>query len=308
MILNINQLRAFCTMVRHQSVSKAAGELMVTPPAISMQIKHLESALDMKLVARQGHSMRLTPAGENLWEKAKPIFEQIWALENELEDSAGIKVSNLKIGCPQTQAKYLMPQILAAFNSAHPGVHLCLDQGTSSELVENLIQQRNELAIVRNIPNETRFKIKPMFQIELTLVAAPEKFNSADNKISVKQLDSLPLILTQVGSASRNVVMEYLSTHRVRPMVVMESASVDLIKELVGQGQGLGFVVRYAVLDELRKGKLKALRLAEGSPFLDVGVGYVTQRNLSSSAWHFLRFLDNNQALIQRLLLGPQLN
>ena len=132
MILNMNQLRAFHTAAKRNSITRAAQELMVTPPAISMQIKQLEETLEIRLMFRHGNSIRLTEVGESVFQKATTIFDQIHEMENYLDDISTSKSGELKIGCPQTPAKYILPRLITRFNETYPGIRIILNQGLTS--------------------------------------------------------------------------------------------------------------------------------------------------------------------------------
>jgi DNA-binding transcriptional LysR family regulator len=102
----------------------------------------------------------------------------------------------------------------------------------------------------------------------------------------------MPLILPKEGSATRDVVFEYLRRFKVTPTVTLESASVGLIKELVSQDDGVSFLVRIAVQEDLKNKTLKSVRILEGSPTMEYGIGYLKRASLSPGAWAFLRLLD----------------
>jgi DNA-binding transcriptional LysR family regulator len=104
--------------------------------------------------------------------------------------------------------------------------------------------------------------------------------------------------VTQEGSAQRDVVLEYLERFKVTPFIVMESASLDFVKELVRQDSGASFVVRSAALDGLKRNELKAVRILEGYPRLEYGIGYLQRKSLSPAAWAFLRLLDSVEDIL----------
>jgi DNA-binding transcriptional LysR family regulator len=292
MILNINQLRAFYTAAKHKSVSEAANQLMVTPPAVTMQVKQLEETLGIRLMFRDKNSIRLTEVGETVFKKSKVIFGRITEMENFLEDISRAKSGVLRIGCPPTPAKYVMPRLISMFKKTYPEIRIVLEQGASSNLVKSIERHQSELAVVRCRPDEKRLKVKLFGTEELVLVAAFESRIVATEEISVTNLPDIPLIMPQEGSATRRVVLEYLGRFRITPFVVMESASADLIKELVRQDNGACFLVRSAVQHELKINTLKEVRVLEGAPRIQYGIGYLQRKTLSPAAWAFLRLLD----------------
>lgn len=297
MILNMNQLRAFHTAAKRNSITQAAQELMVTPPAISMQIKQLEETLEIRLMFRHGNAIRLTEVGESVYRKAATIFEQIREMENYLEDISTSKSGELRIGCPATPAKYIMPRLIARFKETYPGIRIVLNQRLSSEMVENLLAQRDELAFVRFRPEEKRLKVKVIGSETMVLVAASESRLVTTQEMSISRLPKLPSIVPMKGSGVRDVIFEYLNLFKVVPNIVMESGSIDLTKELIRQDTGVSFLERYAVAEELKCGALRAVRILEGSPGIRFGIGYLQRKSLSPSAWAFLRMLDKHENL-----------
>ncbi|MDX2501621.1 MAG: LysR family transcriptional regulator [Deltaproteobacteria bacterium] len=298
MILNINQLRAFYSASRRKSVTLAAEEMMVTPPAISMQVRKLEETLEIKLMFREGNSLQLTDMGRTLFNKCDKIFKQIKELEDYLEDMSTSKVGELKIGCPQTPAKYVMPRLIAIFKKTYPGVKIVFEQGNNSGMIKSILNHKNELAVVRCRGDEKKLKVRSFGSEPLVLVAAPKSQYLHTDAISIAQLSSIPLIVPQEGSATRDVVFEYLRKLKVTPMIVMESGSADLIKELVSQDNGVSFLVKSAVLGELENNKLRPIQILDGSPTMEYGIGYLKRTSLSPGAWAFLRHLDKLENIL----------
>jgi DNA-binding transcriptional LysR family regulator len=298
MILNINQLRSFYSAAKHKSVKMAAHELMVTPPAITMQIKQLEDTIGMRLMFRHGNSIRLTEIGGTLFRKARTVFRQIQDMENFLEDASRAKSGILRIGCPAPPSKHIMPRLITHFKKTYPDIKIILTQGSNSDMVKSILEHRNELAVIRQRPDEKRLKVRVFGSEPMLLVAAHRSQTVPSDEISVTQLSNIPLIVTQEGSAQRDVVLEYLERFKVTPFIVMESASLDFVKELVRQDSGASFVVRTAALAGLERKELKAVRILEGSPKLEYGIGYLQRKSLSPAAWAFLRLLDSVEDIL----------
>ena len=292
MIININQLRAFHAVAKSKSITLAAQELMVTPPAVSMQVKKLEETLDIRLMFRNGNSIQLTEMGGAILRKCDKIFRQVKDMENYLEDISTAKSGVLKIGCPQTPAKYIMPPVIAEFKKTYPGIRILLDQGTSAEMVKSILDHKNELAVVRCRADEKRLKVKVLRREEILLVSAPKSRCILTDEISVTQLSSIPMILQKEGSAARDVILEYLRKFHVVPMIILESAGVELIKRLVSQDDGVGFFTSTAVQEDLKNKTLKVIRILEGSPIIEYGIGYLRRASLSTGAWAFLRAVE----------------
>jgi len=292
-ILNMNQLRSFYMAASLKSITGAAQALMVTPPAITIQIKQLEEAIGIRLLVRDGNSIRLTEAGASVFKRAEKIFDGIREMEGFLDDMATGRSGELRIGCPEIPLKRLMP-VIDAFKKTYPGIRIIIDQGLNADMVRSVEDHRNELAVIRHRPSTSRLKIKVIWADEVVLVRSPKSAHLSAPEISVTQLSEIPLILRRDGSAVREVVLEYLRRFKVTPLIAMESSSAGLLKEFVRQDNGVGFVERDAVVEELRNGTLQTIRILEGSPSIEFGIGYRNRRDLSAPAWAFLRLLDKS--------------
>jgi len=296
-ILNLNQLRSFYTAARMGSISRAAEQLMVTPPAVTMQVKQLEEAVGIRLLVREGNAVRLTHSGEELFKRAEKVFQGIRDMEGFLEDASRGKSGELRIGSPETPGQYLMPNLVAEFKKTYPGIKIILDQGTNAEMIKSIDDHRNELAVISHRTGRSRLKVKVIGRQEVILIASPSSQHLSGREVSVMQLSEVPLILMREGSAIREIVLEYLRRFKVNPSVTMESSSVSLLKKLVRRDSGVAFVERDAAREELKKGSLKVVRILEGSPVIEFGIGYRNRRDLSPAAWAFLRMLDTARDL-----------
>jgi DNA-binding transcriptional LysR family regulator len=182
----MNQLRAFYAAAISGSITKAADVLMVTPPAITMQIKQFEETVGIRLLVRDGNSIRLTDTGMDVFKRAGKIFQEIHEMEGFLEDVSTGKSGELRIGCPETPLKRLMP-LIASFKKTYPGIRVILDQGTNTEMVKSIGDHRNELAVIRYRPYNSRLKTK----VSISLKVLPQLNSGSDTgtaKTSLPQL------------------------------------------------------------------------------------------------------------------------
>lgn len=299
MFLNLNQLRTFYCTARALSVTRAAEELMVSPPAVSMQVKQLEETLSLRLLIRDGNALRLTEIGQRLRDRCESIFGQVKDLEDFVADLSLAKSGVLRLGCPETPAKYILPRLIKEYRRTHPGVRVLLDQGPSNEMIDSVLDHRNELAVTQKSKSEERrLKVKTFGAEDLALIAAAQTDTPVADRISLAQLAAVPFILPQEGSATRAVILEYFHRFKVEPDLVLESASVEFTKRAVEQGTGVSFVVRSAVLEELQEGRLKAIEILEGVPKLEYGISYRNRNSLSPAAWAFLTLLEKMDDII----------
>jgi DNA-binding transcriptional LysR family regulator len=296
MILNVNQLRAFYYVAKTGSISKAAQELMVTPPAITMQVKQLEETVGIRLLVREGNGIQPTRAGEEVFKKAERIFQEIHETESFLEDMSSSKRGELRIACPEMPGAQVL-KLIAEFQKAYPGIKIIVDQGSDAENVKSVEDRRNELVVVWHRPNTVRMKVRVIGKEKLVLIASGTSTLVPGNQMSVRDLSEIPLILKKEGSASRQVVIEYLRRFKVHRQVASESSNVAVIKEIVRLDDGVAFIKMEAVEGELSDGSLKIVHILEGSPVVEVGIGYRNRRELTPAAWAFLRLVEKSKDL-----------
>jgi DNA-binding transcriptional LysR family regulator len=295
MALNVNQLRSFYSAAKSQSITKAAEELMVTPAAVTSQVKQLEENLGLRLLFRSGNAMRLTESGVAVLDKIRKIFEDLENLERLIADLSKGKSGELRIGCSETAALYVMPKLITAFQSHYPGIKLIIDRGTTSEMVKSVLDHKNELVVARYRPEDKRLKMRLMGQKEITLIAAYKSARLPRDKISMAALNRVPLIAPMKGSATREIIDEHLKQFKVSPRVVIETASIALTKRLVQQDEGVGFMCRDEITEELSKKRLREILILECSPRIEYGIGYLTRKNLSEASLAFLRMIDKSK-------------
>jgi DNA-binding transcriptional LysR family regulator len=164
-------------------------------------------------------------------------------------------------------------------------------------MVKGILDHKNELAFIRNVSDDRRLKVKAIGKAEVVLAAARESVYFPSETISISELSKVPLIVSAEGSATRDVIFEYLRRFRVSPYVAIESANRDFIKELVRQDKGVSFFERYE-MEEPSEKVLREIRILEGAPIMEFGIGYLNRKTLSPAAWAFLRLLDKSKDLL----------
>lgn len=292
MALNMNQLRSFYTAAKFESISLAASELMVTPAAITSQVKLLEENIGLKLLFRAGNSMRLTDSGQEVFGKIEKIFHKLEQLEVFISDISKGKTGKIRIGCSETAAIYVIPELLAAFQREYPEIRVIIDRGTTHEMIRRLMDRKIDLLIAHYRTDDKRLKMRYMGKKKISFVAAPQSVHLKQDTIPVTDLNKIPVIMPVKGSASRKLIQDYLRRHKVVPRIVMETSSIALAKTLVQQDEGVSFICRQGVEDDIGQKKLKEIRVIERVPDIHYGVGYLNRSDLSEASLAFIRIIE----------------
>jgi DNA-binding transcriptional LysR family regulator len=267
MQINLHQLRAFYLTVKHKSITKAAGILCVTQPAVSIQIKTLETFLGTKLAIKYDKAMSLTSTGRMLYSHAEKIFHLVEEMESAVAGHTDLSQGTLTIGTTRSFAKYLMPGLISRFQERYPTVKITLGEGSSQEIADAVLSYKYDLGVIGSIPMRSKLKIIPFSKEEFCLVTSPQhRFAKAD-EISIKALEKEPIIIREDGSGSRHMALAFFKARGIKPSVVMETGSVEFIKEYVMKGKGITFLYRPEIEVEVTKGLLKILRI-QGDPIV----------------------------------------
>jgi DNA-binding transcriptional LysR family regulator len=292
MQINLNQLRAFYFAAREKSVTKAAEILYVTQPAVTMQIKSLEEALELKLFRKYGKKLELTEAGKVLFQYAEKIFGMVEQMEYALKGYMELSRGSLIIGTTRSFARHLMPRLLSLFQESYPGVKVILKEGSSQEIADGLTDFKYDLGIIGRLPNLNRLKAIPYTKEEFCLVTSPQHRFAGKGEVSYEELKNEPIIIREQGSGARYAILSLLRSKGIEPSVLVEAGSVEFIKEYVMKGKGLSFLYKPEIEMEARMGLLTPLQM-EGGPIL-VQTDIVLPQNAepSPSARAFLRLAE----------------
>ncbi|MHB8870246.1 MAG: LysR family transcriptional regulator [Thermoleophilia bacterium] len=294
MLLNLNQLRVFYYAAREGGYRRAAEALFITQPAVSQNIKALESYYGVGLFRKVGRSMELTPAGRTLFGFAERIFEAADEADQAIREFALLERGEVRVGTTKIFARYLMPSIINAFRERHPAVSVSLDEGSSEQMIRSVETLKNHLAVVGQMEYPARVRSQHFRRVELTLVAGAGHPLVGRDCASWRDLEGQPLIVRESGSGSRRAVTTRLAEEGVTPHVVMESSSVDFIKRYVAEGKCIGFLFEPDMIEELDSGRLVRVPLLEGDLELETDIVVPLDTYKSPAVRAFLRVLEES--------------
>ncbi len=291
-MLNFNQLRAFYHAAKSQHFTKAAKELFITQPAITAQIKSLESACNLTLFRKKGRKLYLTNEGRILYEQVSKVFEYEKEIEKTISGLLNLSVGVLRVGTTKTYARYLMPSLVSRFLKIHPDIKIVVNEGTSKDMILDLLEFRNDVAIMSKVVARDEVSYTPFRREELVLILPPSHSLAGLETIAFKQIAKEPIIMKELGSGTRQEVNALFEANECSPNILMESGNIELIKQLVMQGQGISFLVGAGVADEVAAGKLATVQLKGYQAALDVNIAYLRDQQLSLPARAFVSMLE----------------
>jgi DNA-binding transcriptional LysR family regulator len=263
----MRQLRVFAAVARHLSFGKAAEELHLTPPAVSMQIKELEQLVGLPLFDRGGRSVALTMTGEYLLVYVRKILATLKDADDALARFRGLQTGRLTIGMVST-AKYFVPRLMARFRAEHPGVEVRLEVGGNREQLVGLLQANEvDLAIMGRPPREMATRAEP-FAVHPHVIVTPRDHPLIRvGHAPPAALGDYEFLIREPGSGTRAAMEKFFADHRLTPRVAMEMSSNETIKQAVMAGMGISFLSLHTIGIELKAG-LIAVADIDGLPLL----------------------------------------
>ena len=304
--VTLRQLKVFEAVARHLSFSRAADELHLTQPAVSMQVKGLEEMAGLPLTEQLGKKIFLTHAGAELARHSRLIAQQLAAAAEALDAIRGVRAGRLAIGVVST-AKYFAPRLLATFRARHPGIELTLRVHNREEIVHLLGDNEIDLAIMGRPPQDLATVADAFAGNPLVIIAAADHPLVKRRRIKVAELDRETFLIREPGSGTRSAMERYFAEQGVVLANTFEMSSNETIKQAVMAGMGLSFISESTIGLELAVGRLVRLRVL-GTPVLrQWNVVRRAEKPLLPLADAFIRFLCKEGTRLMRADLAAVL-
>lgn len=288
--VTLRQLQVFESVARHLSHSRAAQELFLSQPAVSMQIKQLESVVGMALFEQAGKKLFLTEAGREVLHYSRSILQLIDEMEAVFGEMKGLERGQLNISVVST-ANYFMPQLLAKFCNRYPNINVILNVANRTSVLQQLADNATDLAIMGQPPQSADIVAESFMKNPLVVIAPPDHPLSNAVQIRPKQLEQENFLLRESGSGTRSAMERFFAEHDVQYRSSMEMGTNEAIKQAVQAGMGLGILSLHSVELELETGRLVVL---DAEHFPIVRHWYIAHRKnkrLSGAAQAFQQFL-----------------
>ncbi len=300
----LRQLQVFEASVRLGSFSRAAEELFVTQPTVSMQIKKLADALDLPLFEQVGRNVRPTEVGLELYQSCRQIFENLAHLEMKISDLKGMKRGRLRLGVVTT-AKYFVPEVLGEFCRQYPGIDVALKVSNRDRIFERLINYEDDLFIMGQAPDDGMVIESYPFAPNPLVVLAPRDHPLVGEKnIPLSRIAQEPLILREPGSGIRDTTLRLFEKENLQPKVRMELGSNEAIKHAVVGGLGLAVLSLHTLSLEGPDGPV-ALLDVDGFPIMrQWHLVYPRGKELSLVADAFLEFSLNVEPRMREKMIA----
>ena len=290
MHITIRQLQVFASVAKHLSYTRAAEELHLTQPAVSMQIKQLEKSVGLNLFEHIGKKIYLTEAGSVVLEHAISITSKLASIENDLEQLKGIDGGRLTV-CIASTVNYFATRLISRFSQAYPNVQISLDVTNRQDLLKRLETNEPDLVLMGRPPSSADLTSTAFMDNPLVIIANPHHPLANDVDIPVARLSDEKFVLREQGSGTRSAMEEMFKKYKIQPKIGTQLSGNESIKQAVEAGLGLALVSFHTVDLELKAERLTTLDVQNFPIMKKWHIGHRSGKHLSATAQAFWDFV-----------------
>lgn len=286
----LHQLQVFLKVAQCQSITKAAEELHLTQPAVSIQLKNFQDQFEIPLTEIIGRKLYVTDFGKEIVLAAEKIINEVHAINYKMQAYQGKLSGRLKISIVST-GKYIMPYFLADFLKLHPDVELILDVTNKSKVIKSLERNEVDFSLVYILPETltvNRIELMPnrLFLVSNSATEFPEKIY--DKNI----LENIPIILREMGSGTRQSMEQFMLLNNLNVKKKLELTSNEAVKQAVIAGLGCSIMPIIGIKNEITTGNLQIIPV-RGLPIQSTwNLIWHKNKNFSPIAKAYLAFLE----------------
>ncbi|MDD2913771.1 MAG: LysR family transcriptional regulator [Gallionella sp.] len=286
----LRQLQVFEKVASHLNYSRAAEELYLSQPAVSMQIKQLEGHIGLPLFEQMGKKIFLTEAGRELFHYSRSIAQQLAEMEALFDEMKGLGQGKLVLSVVNT-ANYFTPRLLAKFCQRHPNINVILQVANRDAVLKQLADNSTDLAIMGQPPDGLDLSAQKFLDNPLVVIAAPDHPLAKLKRVKLAQLASETFLSREAGSGTRSAMERIFAEHKIQPHISMEMETNEAIKQAVQAGMGLGILSLHSIELELETKRLAMLNVEHFPLKRHWFVAHRSHKRLSSAALAFKDFL-----------------
>lgn len=302
------RLKVFRAVAKHLSFRRAAEDLYLSQPAVSLQIKTLEEELGLPLFDRSGSQIRLTAAGATLLRYVEKLEALAVEAEGALAPFRGDVRGKLAISASLTIAQYVLPRLLGAFLQQNPHIEVGVVTHNTERVLDDVVERRSALGLIEGPARRRDVTLETVLEDELVVIAPPAHEWVEQREIEVEQLRTVPLLLREQGSGTRLVAELALRKLGLRPRdlhVVFEFDMTEAIKAGVEAGLGIGIVSRWTIRKELELGTLQTIAVRGLRMQRNFSAVYPAGPEPQGAAQSFLRFVRGARGLLPNVAARP---
>jgi len=295
--MELYPLKVFLTVATEKSFSRAGEKLLRTQPAISLAIQRLEAELEEKLIDRSGKELLLTDAGRIVLDYARRFVNLQDDLENALTELRDNSSGRLTIGANESTALYLLKHI-EKYRRLYPKVKVQVRRSYSSKIPSQLIDGDLELGVISYDPEDERLLASIIYTDHLAFVVSPQHRFATREEVSIAELGMETFIAHNVMSPYRGMVIKAFQQHKIPLNMDVEMPTVETIRKMVQRNEGVAFLPKMCVEQEIQQQRLCEVRVPELKVERKIRLVYPAKRGLSHAAKAFLELIQAPESAV----------
>lgn len=282
--MDLHYLKLFNALANELNYSKAANTLYISQPAVSMQIKKLESDLGIKLFDKIGKKLHLNTNGKMLFEYTKQIFSLIEEAESSLQKQKNVVSGVIEMGCSSTPGTYILPYILGEFKEKYPQVTINLTIAGTTEIEKMILENKLDFAITEGKKTDNRqLNLELLAQDEVIFIASSANPVSKKDYISPEDLYDLKYVTYSKDSFPYKLLENILNELGLPFEIELALGSMDAVKQSVSANLGISAIPKSCIKYELELGLLKELRFSGKKWFYPYRLTFHKNKSMSPS-------------------------
>ena len=298
----LHQLKVFEATARHGSFTRAAEELFLTQPTVSIQVKQLTKAVGLPLFEQIGKRLYLTQAGQKLLATCQEIFERLEQFEMSVSDLKGMKQGQLRLAVITT-AKYFVPRLLGPFCHRYPGIDISLKVTNHQVIQERMTANQDDLYVISQPPEQPDLKNYLFLENPLIVLAPKNHPLAGKSGVPIQALNDEPFIMREPGSGTRQAIQKLFAKHKVEVKVRLELGSNEAIKQAIAGGLGISVLSQHTIVSEGTTGEFAVLDVDHFPIERHWYVAHLAGKHLSVVAETFLNYLLNESHSVAQQFL-----
>jgi DNA-binding transcriptional LysR family regulator len=293
----LHQLQIFLKIVQTKSITKAAEELNLTQPAVSIQLKKLQDQFDIPLTEVIGRQLYITHFGKEIAITAQKVLDEVETITYKSKTFKGILSGKLMVSVVST-GKYVMPYFLCDFLNQNKGIDLIMDVTNKSKVVKSLENNEVDFALVSILPDGIQLQSEILLENKLYLIGNQNAVSKIQNNYS-NLFDEYPLIYREEGSATRLVMENYLQRNGIQSAKKMQLTSNEAVKQAVIAGIGYSIMPIIGLKNELERGDLKIISM-KGFPIKSNWyLVWLKNKSLSPVAEAYINYIRDEKSKLK---------
>ena len=288
--MELSTLRVFMTVANERSFSRAAEKLARTQPAVSLALQRLESELGEKLLDRSAKDVVLTDAGRTVLEFARRFQNLESELDNSIAELRDHSAGRLVIGANESTGLYLLHHI-ERYRRMYPKVKVQVRRSFSSRIPAEIVDGNLELGVISYQPRDERLQSRVIFTDSLAFVVSPKHRLAKRREVPISELGDEIFVAHNVLSPYRDIVLRAFQERGVRLNMDIEMPTVEMIRWMVEENQGVAFLPRMCVDQEIAEKRLVAVRVPEVEVERKIYLVQPSRRAVSYAADAFLQLV-----------------